>query len=240
MKKGIWGLLAALPLLVAAEPVTNVTWESSVQVAASYKSGNTDQTLFTGDWKAKRTAPLTEWLNLAHGEYGKTEGNQTEGQALLQSIYRYNFGTERWYAGLFGELLHDGIKDINFRATLGPNVGYYFIKNDTMKLDSNIGINAVYEARPNEVEETYAAWRWALNYEWQINEPVSYYFHVDYGTDVKDLNNGTGLLFTGLKNKMSEKLAMYIEFRDEYRSSQNDDSECNDITVLAGLSYDIL
>ena len=52
-------------------------------------------------------------------------------------------------------------------------------------------------------------------------------------------------MVAGLKTKMNEQLALFIELRDEYDNSPaivdpatGDRADYNDVTVLAGLSYD--
>jgi putative salt-induced outer membrane protein YdiY len=241
MKKSI-KTVAVMALLLpfvsfADGTVTNVTWKNNLKLGATYKSGNTSQTLFSGDLKGDRYAPKSDWINLLHGEYGKTEGDQTEGQVRAQSDYRYKFGTENFFGGAFAELNHDSIKDIQFRAKAGPNVGYYFINREDMKLDLSFGANGVYEKVGGD-ENTYGEFRLAGNYLWDFTKTATYYLSAEYTAQMDELGDNTGLLVTGVKSKVSEKLAMYIELRDEYDNTVEGDVESNDVTITAGLGYD--
>ncbi|MCF7847651.1 MAG: DUF481 domain-containing protein [Kiritimatiellales bacterium] len=134
----IIGLLV-LPVVSGAD--TNVVWKSSIGAGATYKSGNTEKSLFTFTAVADRRSTELDYLNSFYAEYGKTEGENTEGSARYLTELRKHFG-EKWFAAISGELYHDAIKDINYRAKIGPNVGYYFINNETMKFDGSAG--AVY------------------------------------------------------------------------------------------------
>lgn len=237
------GMMVAALLVVpvagfAADAVTNVTWKSSLALGATYKAGNTDKTLYTMNLKGDRTAPGSDWISSLYGEYGRTEGSQTEGQLRGQSEYRLKLGEgSKWYAAAFGEIYNDALKDINYRVKIGPNIGYYFINDAKMKLDANGGINYVHE-NTAAGEEDYAEYRAAANYLWQISESASYYLNIEYSADVKDVDNGTGLLVTGVKSKVNNKLSLFVELRDEYDNMPDPGVAYNDTTVLAGLSYD--
>lgn len=234
------GALIAVPCIGFADDVTNVTWKSSIALGATYKDGNTEKTLYTMNFKADRFAPENDWLNSLYGEYGKTEGDQTEGQLRGQSDYRHKFGGKNFYGGVFSEAYHDAIKDINARLKVGPNVGYYWIQQETMKLDTSVGINYVYE-RTAAGERDYGEWRVAGNYLWDISETANYYLNAEYSANLENEDDGNGLLVTGLKSKVNGKLALFVELRDEYDNiPDTPTTEYNDVTVLAGLTYDIM
>ncbi|MEN7972964.1 MAG: DUF481 domain-containing protein [Verrucomicrobiota bacterium] len=243
--KGIWlAALVALPLAGIADEVTNVTWKSSLTLGATYKSGNTEKSLYTGTLKADRTAPKSDWLNSLYTEYGKTEDTttgekeQTEGQARLQSDYRYKFGGKNFFGGVFGEAYYDDIKNIRTRLKLGPNIGYYLINKETMKFDISFGVNYVYE-RTAATEDNFGEYRAAANYLWDITEKSSYYFNIEYSARMEDVDDGNGLLVTGVKSAVKDNLAMFVEVRDEYDNMPEVGvAENNDLTIIAGLSYD--
>jgi putative salt-induced outer membrane protein YdiY len=246
--KGVKGILlfalAVLPCTgFAGDGVTNITWKSSIAMGATYKSGNTEKSLFTMNLKGDRYAPESDWLNSLYGETGKTrspttEKEQTEGQLRGQSDYRYKFGSKNFFGGIFGEAYYDDIKDIRTRLKLGPNVGYYFINKATMKLDASIGVNYVYE-RTSTSEKDFGEYRAAANYLWEFTETASYYLNLEYSANVEDTDDGNGLLVTGLKSKINSHFALFVELRDEYDNlPATPTTMYNDVTVIAGLTYD--
>jgi len=237
--------LAVLPVAGFAEDaVTNTTWKSSLALGATYKDGNTEKSLFTVTLKGDRFSPENDWLNNLYGEYGKTEGDQTEGQLRGQSDWRHKFGGGNFFGGAFGEAYTDSIKQIRARLKLGPDLGYYFINKETMKFDTSAGVNWVYE-RTATTEDDFAEIRVAANYLWDFTKTASYYFSIEYSANVEDTDDGNGLLTTGLKTKVSDRLAMFIELRNEYDntppvidSATGDRADYNDVTIIAGLAYD--
>lgn len=238
MLKGIFlSALIAVPLMGFAEEVTNVTWKSSLSAGATYKGGNTEKSLFTLNLKGDRFAQENDWINSLYGEYGKTDGEQTEGQMRGQSDYRHKFGgNKNLFGGVFGEAYYDDLKDIRTRLKLGPNVGYYFINKETMKLDASFGVNYVYQRTAQE-EGDFAEYRAASNYLWDFTETASYYFKIEYSANVEDIDDGNGLLVTGIRSKINEQLSLFAELRDEYDNMPDSGIEHNDSTIIAGLTY---
>ncbi len=238
IKRILVAILVALPLAGLADEVTNVTYKSSAALGATYKDGNTEKSLFTMTLKGDRLSLLNDWLNTLYGEYGKTEGDQTEGQLRGQSDWRHKFGGKNFFGGVFGEAYHDTIKQIRTRLKIGPNLGYYFINEEAMKFDVSAGINWVYE-RTATTEGDFSELRVAAHYVWDFTETASYYLNVEYSANVEDTDDGNGLLVTGLKSKVAENLALFVELRDEYDNTPNGVGvDHNDVTVSAGLNYD--
>lgn len=219
---------------------TNVTWKSRVSLGASFKSGNTDKTLYTMNIKLDRLSQRSDLISSLYGEQGTTEGEQTEGQLRGQGDLRFKFAGQNFYAGVFTEVYHDAIKEVNARVKIGPNFGVYLIKNDKMTLDLSAGLNEVYE-RTAADERVFGEWRISASYSWDVSESADYYLSAEYSADLENADDGTGLLVTGLKTKVSDKLSLFVELRDEYDNIPDGAGmEYNDVTVLAGLTFDIM
>jgi putative salt-induced outer membrane protein YdiY len=232
--------LVAVPVagLAAEGSDTNVVWKKSITAGFSYKDGNSDKMVYTANIKVDRTSDISEWISSLYGISGKTDGEKTDGELRLQSEYRYNFGEKNWYAGIFTEGYHDDIRNIKYRITVGPNIGYYWIRNDKIKFDTSFGLNGVTEKNDDETTE-YGQYRLAANYLWEISENASYYCNVSYSIQVDDTEKAKGLFITGLRSKINNQLSMTIELRDDYDNKPSGDGvDNNDLTVLGGLTYD--
>ena len=232
--------LMAVPVVGLAEEATNVTYKSSIALGATFKSGNTDKSLYTMDLKGERYAPKNDWINSLYGEYGETDKSVTEGKIRGQSDYRYKFGGNDLFAGVFGEMLNDAVKEIRFRGKIGPNVGYYFINKDNHKFDASVGVNYVYE-RTSADERNYGEWRLAGNYFIKLSEKSEFYLNAEYSANIEDYQDSLGLLVTGVKSQVKDNFSIYIELRDEYDNILDGGAEeYNDVTIIAGLAYDFM
>ncbi len=233
----ILSVLVAMPIVGMAQ-TNDVTWKSSLSLGATFKDGNTEKTLYTANLKGNRYAEDHDWLNSLYTEYGKTEGEQTEGQIRGQSDYRRKFSNERMFGGIFAEVYNDALKDIDLRVKIGPNIGYYFITEKDVKFDVTFGINYGYQSAGG-IEDNFAEYRIAANYLRSLSKTASTYANLEYSANVEDLDDGSGLLVIGVKSKLNEQLSMFAELRDEYDNMvAGNDIEHNDVTVLAGLTYD--
>lgn len=223
---------------------SSVKWERNLSLGATYRDGNTQKSLFTMNLKGDRFSDDFDLINSLYAEYGKTGApgtskSQTEGQIRGQSEYRHKFGDSKFFGGAYLVGLHDAIKNIRFRGKVGPSIGYYFIDEDNMKLDATFGLNYVYE-RTAADERTFGEYRAALNYLWKITDRSSYYLNLEYNANMEKVDtDNNGLLVTGVRSQVYETLSMFVELRDEYDNLPDAGvAEHNDITLLAGLSYD--
>ncbi|MDF7824932.1 DUF481 domain-containing protein [Pontiellaceae bacterium B12227] len=246
----VLGALLAAPMFAMAQDEAAavedpaVKWEKNLSVGATYKSGNTEKSLYTLNLKGDRYSDEYDILNSLYAEYGQSgtptaAKEQTEGQVRGQSEYRHKFGESKFFAGVFGELYNDAIKRIRFRGKIGPNIGYYFIDQENMKLDASFGVNYVYERTANS-EGDYGEYRAALNYLWNFSETSSYYLNIEYSANMENVDtDNNGLLVTGVRSQVYEALSLFAELRDEYDNLPDTAGlERNDLTITAGLSYD--
>ncbi|HEY5653520.1 MAG TPA: DUF481 domain-containing protein [Pontiella sp.] len=238
--------LMVMPVIGLAEgEEAGVKWDKSFAAGVTYKGGNTEKTLVTSNLKGDRYSKDSDWINSLYGEYGKTEGEITEGQLLGKSDYRYKFGDEKnMFGGVFGEILYDDIKKIRTQAKAGPNVGYYFVNTDKVKLDASFGVNYVYRRTVAE-EDNFGEYRVAANYKNKLSETADYYLSLEYAANAEDTDDGNGLLVTGLKNKVNSQISTFIELRLEYDNiptildeATGDRADYTDATIIAGLTYD--
>lgn len=237
-KKVVLSVLIVLPVVSFATDDLGASWKSSAALGMTYKSGNTEKSLYTMTLKGDRSSSHNDWINSLYSEYGKTAGDQTEGQVRGQSDYRHKLGESDFFYGAFAEALHDTIKQIRARVKVGPECGYHFLNTERIKFDVSTGLNAVYE-RTSAGNDSLGEVRLAANFAWNITEQSSYYLNVEYNATVEDTDDGNGLLITGLKGSVKDNLSMYVELRDEYDNLPDASGlEHNDVTIIAGLAYD--
>ncbi len=214
-------------------------WENEAALGASYRSGNTDRSLYTTNVKRERYSDANDWLNSFYGEHGETEGLQTEGLARAQSEYRFRFSNPAYFASVFTQGVHDSIRGIRFRGQLGPNVGCYVIRDEQMKLDVAAGVNLTYD-RGVEEEATYTGFRLASNFNWDFSERASIYAEVELNGNAEEpAEDYYGWLVMGVKSGLLESVSLFAELRDEYDNMPDAvGSERNDVLVSLGLVYD--
>lgn len=214
-------------------------WENEAAVGASYRSGNTDRSMYTMNVKRERYSDENDWLHSFYGEHGETEGLQTEGLARAQSEFRFRFANPDYFASIFTQGVHDSIRGIRFRGQLGPNVGYYVVQDERMKWDVAAGVNLTYD-KGIEEEATYTGFRLASNFNWDFSEQASIYAEVELNGNAEEpTEDYYGWLVLGVKSGLLESVSMFAEMRNDYDNMPDAvGSERNDLLVTLGLVYD--
>src|SRR5688572_14449653 len=112
----------------APTPPPVMKWESSAAAGLTLTRGNSDTLLGNINLATARKWTRDELSFGGSFTYGETESVKTT--EALQAFGQYNhLFTERLYGGVRLDGLHDDIADLDYRFTLSPMLGYYFIKD---------------------------------------------------------------------------------------------------------------
>jgi hypothetical protein len=204
----------------------------------SMRTGVVDSSLFTLNLKRESYSSKSDWINSFYLENGKTAKIKTEGLVRLNSEYRLRFKNDNYFGSIFSQGTHDVIRGIHYRFQLGPNIGYYFLNSEKIKLDLSSGLNATHE-RLNK-KNSYAALRISARMNYTLNFKSETYAHVEINNDLSDIkDNFNGLIIVGLKSNLFESISIYSEIRNDYDSSpSNINIDKNEFLITMGLAYD--
>ena len=204
----------------------------------SMRTGVVDSSLFTLNLKRESYSSKSDWINSFYLENGKTAKIKTEGLVRLNSEYRLRFKNDNYFGSIFSQGIHDVIRGIHYRFQLGPNIGYYFLNSEKIKLDLSSGLNATHE-RLNK-KNSYAALRISTRMNYKINLKSETYANIEINNDLSDFkDNFNGLIIIGLKSNLFESISIYSEIRNDYDSSpSNINIDKNEFLITMGLAYD--
>jgi putative salt-induced outer membrane protein len=210
-------------------------WDASASLGFSLTSGNSDTLLLTGSLIGDRKfddANLELGLN---GAYGENDGDRNVQSLRGWGQYDDLFSQRTyWYGRVEG--LHDGIADIEYRFTLGPGVGYYFLKKERTFLRGETGPAFIYERKGN-VNSGYFALRFAERFEHQFNERVKLYQSFEFLPQIDDWGDYLVNCELGVESALSEKMSLNVFLLDNYVSRPAPDRENNDIKLVTALKY---
>jgi hypothetical protein len=147
-------------------------WESVASADLALTRGNSRSFLGTVTLNTHRKWDSDELLLGGAAGYGNSTTKNSNGEEVSSETQDYlkGFGqfnhlfTERLYAGLRLEGLHDNIADINYRFTVSPLMGYYFIKETNTLLSGEVGPSLITQELAH-VRKTYAALRLGERFE---------------------------------------------------------------------------
>lgn len=196
--------------------------------------GNTDTLLFTADVKAERKWLDDEMSLGVGGSYG--ENNDVKDNEAVKGYAQWNhLFTERFYSYVRLDALHDAIADVEYRVTLSPGVGYYFIKNEATRLSGEVGPGVVFE-KQGPTEKQYFTARVAERLEHKFSEKAKIWESVEFLPQVDNLDNYIINAEIGAEAALTKKLSLRVVAQDTYDSEPAPGRKQNDIKLVSGIA----
>jgi putative salt-induced outer membrane protein YdiY len=153
--------------------------------------------------------------------------------------YRYNF-SERYFADVIANMMHDYKADIKYRYKVGPNLGVNILNNDTFVLSTSVGAIYLHEEYENDLgRDEYLALRLSEEFTWNIYEETKLVQGVEYLPESEDLKNYLVNFSISLEAPVAKGMSMFVTFQDTYTSEPVDDKKKNDTSLIFGLQYSL-
>ena len=227
---------AAIVAAVKCVSAEDTSWKTTVGLNVAVARGNSSSTLVGGNILTARKWEQNELSFGADGAYGRANG--TRNVENYGGFGQYNrLLNERWYVYGRGDIRRDTIASINYRATLSPGVGYYFIKNDATTLSGEVGPGLVLEKFKGQSSREYITLRLGEKFSHKFNEHVNLTQYAEYQPKLDDFGDYVVDAGATLSAKLAGNLASTWTIRDTYRGKPAMGRFHNDVQILAGLSY---
>lgn len=232
------GATAALALAaLAAEPPAEKkpAWSMSASLGLTLARGNSDNAMFTGRVLAGRKSEQNE-LNLGvDGAYGENDrvksADAVHGFAQCDLLL-----SKRAYGYLRLDALHDDIADVEYRLTLAPGGGYYFIKSTNTFLRGEIGPGFVYEKQGRHTQG-YLSLRLGDHFEHKFNDRVKLWQMAEVLPQVDNFDNAVVNAELGVETGLSKKLNLRTYLQDTYDNEPAPGRKKNDVKLVVALAY---
>ena len=228
------GGTAAAPAEAAKEPPKN-PWVTTASIGFSLTRGNSETLLVTGNVLSEKKWDKNELRLGVDGTYG--EDHDTTNAEQVHGFGQYNrLFTERFYG--YGRLdaLHDGIADVDYRVTLSPGAGYYFVKNKSTTFSGEVGPGFIMERQGGD-DRNYFTLRIAERAEHKLNDRVRLWESVEYLPQVDDFNNYIINAEIGIDTAITKKLSLKVFVVDTYDNDPAPDRKKNDLKLVTALAY---
>jgi putative salt-induced outer membrane protein YdiY len=210
-------------------------WETTAAAGLTLTEGNSDTLMFTLQFLTLRKWTRDEVRLGADVAYGKTEGDKTTESARAFGQYNRLF-TDRFYGYGRAEIYHDAIADLDYRVTLSPGVGYYFVKSSTITLSGEVGPGFIMERIGND-DKQYFTLRLAERFEWAISKSTKLWESVEYLPQVDRFEHYLLNSEIGIDTQISAHWLMRTYLQDWYNSEPAPGREKNDLKLVAGIGY---
>jgi putative salt-induced outer membrane protein len=230
----------ALPTLAqeasaVANPAPPPKWTGSAALGFTLTRGNSDTMLLNANVRTEKKWRQNELSLGADGSYGEQEGEKNI--ETLRGFGQYNWlFTERAF-GLFRvDALHDAIADVEYRVTLSPGLGYYFIKNKTTFLRGEVGPGVVFEKQGDETT-TYMTLRAAERFEHQLSKTAKLWQSVEILPEVGNWGNYIVNAEIGVDVAINTRWSLRTFVQNTYDNEPAPGREHNDLKLVSGVAY---
>ena len=142
------------------------------------------------------------------------------------------------FAYLDGTVLHDDIASLDYRATLGPGLGFYLLKNDRRTLSLEAGPSYVWE-KVDGASADYLALRFAERYACQATATAKLVQSLEYVPEAEDVDNYYLAAEIGVEAAINDHLGLRVTLQDKYDNTPAAGAERNDVSLIAGLSISL-
>jgi putative salt-induced outer membrane protein YdiY len=220
---------------VTAVPTNKPAWESSVSAGLSLTKGNSDTLLTTVAFKTSRKTQENEYMFGLDGSYG--ENDSVKNNETLHGVGQYNhlFG-DRFYGFFNLEGLHDGIADLQYRFTLSPGAGYYFLKETNTTLAGELG-PALITQRLGSVDTTYATLRLAERFEHKLDNGARVWEKAEFLPQVNKLGNFLVNAEIGAEAALTKTLSLRVTVQDNFINQPAPSRKSNDLKLISSVVY---
>lgn len=247
MVTGLVAVVAARVWAQAPAAPGAALWQSTAAAGANVTRGNSETMVLNGGVISAFKRDKNEARVGVEANYGETQVKQGTGtnetkrtdtnvnNARAFAEYR-RLLTERNYVYGNGEVLQDDIADIDYRFTVGPGVGRYFVMNDRQKLSGETGVTYIKTKQGGTTDDTVAL-RVAERYDLKVSATASLWESAEYLPSLEDFTRCLVNAEVGVEAAMNAKLSLRVVVQDKYNSDPAPGKEENDLAVIAGFSY---
>jgi len=232
--------LAAEKKAAKADPVAKDRVETTLSAGVTLTDGNSETLaanagLITEGEKAN----LGSILAGIEANYGEStvDGvkDTTVNNAKAYGNAKKNL-SEMTFASIDAGLLYDDIALVDYRATVGPGLGAYLVKNHKRELAIEAGPAYLWEKVDGNSDDYLTVW-FGQRYTCQATPTAKLWEAVKFMPEASDFENYLLTAEVGVEAAMSDRLNLRVVLQDTYDSTPATDTVRNDLSLIAGIGF---
>ena len=146
--------------------------------------------------------------------------------------------TPRTFVSMDATALHDDIAKIDYRATVGPGLGAYAVKNEKTSLSFEAAPTFVWE-NVDDVYDRYFAIRFAERLTQALGGKAKMWQSAEFLPKATDFGVYLVTAELGVEAPLSARVNLRLVLQDKYDSTPRADLERNDVSLVAGVSLSL-
>lgn len=214
-----------------------VRFSGRINVGFNKASGNTDTETAHAD--AELTARSTNHRVSTGAAFTRaSKDNRKTEENMLGRLKHDYFLTPKLYFYTAGLAERDEFKDISFRGTLGPGLGYQFFEGELMNLAVEAGPSYVYTNFDSGTSEDSAAGRWAVRFDRFFFEKLFQYYFTNEGfASASDAGDVFMFTRTGLRFPIRYGFSLNAGFEWDWDNEPAEEASKSDYRSVLSLGY---
>lgn len=238
--------MAGVVMAQEAKPVEKAPvapWNTSVSLGVNLSRGNTRTMLLNGSVASEFKKDSSEASLGIEGNYGETDvtlaDGTTETQGNVENARAYadyrRLLNARTYGYLNGDLRNDNIAEIDYRFMVGPGIGQYLLKGDSINLGVEAGPTYIKE-KVAGIEDDKVALRVAEKFDWKMTANSKIWESVEYLPAFDDFGDYLLNAEVGAEAAMNARLSLRLVLQDKFDSTPGAGLKQNDLVLIGGLT----
>jgi putative salt-induced outer membrane protein YdiY len=217
-------------------PVEPASWKGNITIGGNWQDGNTDtMNISAGALAVRKTDNDRFLINFLYNS-SEDSGTRTAENTYGQLKYDY-FLNPKWYLYLNVDMLSDEFKDINFRTSVGPGVGYQIWEDDDKALGLEAGISYTSEDRDVGEDNDWISARIGANFLYRLFSNILFTDQFIIYPNLDDTGEYTLRNEAALVTDIGASWAFRLSNIWERNSDPGPDLEQDDFTSILGLQY---
>ncbi|MBN2302393.1 MAG: DUF481 domain-containing protein [Lentisphaerae bacterium] len=225
--------------LVAVAQEQEGSFKSALSIGVTLTDGNSETLLANGslvtEGKNDGFGSIRAGLEANYGESTIASNTETTVENLRAFVNVQKTLSPMTFISVNGEVLYDSVAQIDYRATLGPGLGVYLIKNDKTSLFLEVGPSYVWE-EVSDVGDDYLALRLTERYDYTISKTSRLWQSLEYLPRADDFDDYLLNAEFGAEADITASLKLRLVLQNKYDSTPGAGLEENDLTLITGLS----
>lgn len=231
-------VVAALPSM-AQDDGEMSGLDSSLSLGFSMNAGNTEtmqgNLSLLSEGRKERLGSLRAGLEFNYGESTVDDEKETTVDNLRLFAGARKTITKKSFGSFYSEYMYDDIADIDYRVTVAPGLGAYFIKEDNMNLSVEAGPAYIWE-EVGSVRDDYLALRFAERFDRDLSDSAKIWQSLEYTPRADDFGDYLISAELGIEAAVNSRVNLRIVLQDDYDSEPGANNEKNDVAIIAGIN----
>ncbi len=181
-------------------------------------SGNTDNQNLSGKLEFNKEEKKNRYYTKANALYTKDKEEETANKWSLEMRGERTF-SKKFFGFIGANYITDKFSGYDYRASIGPGLGYDIIKIEKHYLKSFLSslYNSDKSSEGAQKSDSYLSGKAAVNYTWQFKENLKFKQSSDYLFSFKNEKKYFINSETALEAKINAKLSLGISYLINYQ-----------------------